>query len=401
MGSKKNRDDEEGDVIAEAREEAEAEEARPSRTRPSRSITNGSVKLEALIQVEHDLSMQKVLYRYAEVYENQRGWARLGYQTFSSRALNLFFHYKDPAPFTKYERTENGVQQVDLPYTSLNDVQLPSAEWTWHGPEWLVDMAGDGVTSYDGFQYNTHFRPKGWRPVAPKWHAYFLTCVRRRRWLRLMVYLPSLVSADAKGMFHPPSHIPAASEPPSPFPADQSSPDLPSGNVSPQSPTTPGRHGTSQFDTKEIWRGNSSDWSRCHTALKTVRSDGRRLELWSAWLGDKGEQEEDMLAMKRMSNERKRGVRWTEDQSTIERLEHGPISHILTDEPLDVDSSRAPTEFLKRVLHDHAEDILATFVYPDSRAKFHDMLQRANLLDALPPAISFSISTNFRERLEA
>lgn len=75
-------------------------------------------------------------------------WARLGYQTFSSRALNLFFHYNDPAPFTKYEQGGDGLEQVDLPYNTLDDIQLPSADWTWHGPEWLIDMAGDGMVCF-------------------------------------------------------------------------------------------------------------------------------------------------------------------------------------------------------------------------------------------------------------
>lgn len=64
--------DEETDVIAEASEDA-VQEARPSRFRPSRTITSGSVKLEGLKQAEEHLKAQKVLYRYAEVYENQRG----------------------------------------------------------------------------------------------------------------------------------------------------------------------------------------------------------------------------------------------------------------------------------------------------------------------------------------
>jgi hypothetical protein len=167
------------------------------------------------------------------------------------------------------------------------------------------------------------------------------------------VYLPSLASPDSKGMFHPPSHIPAASEPASPYPTGASSADLTTGNLG--SPGA-GAHSPSQFDVREIWRGNENDWSRCHAALKTLRSDGKRLELWKSWIGDEGEQEEDMLAMVRLSNERKRGVQWTEDQNMTVKSERVPISHLITDEPLTVDGSCAPRDLLVKVLNEHVSN---------------------------------------------
>jgi hypothetical protein len=173
-----------------------------------------------------------------------------------------------------------------------------------------------------------------------------------------MVYLPSLVSSDSKGMFHPPSHIPAASEPPSPYPAGASSTDLATGNLSSAGPTSPGVHSPSQFDVLEIWRGNENDWPRCHAALKTLHGDGKRLELWRSWIGDEGEQEEDMLAMVRLSSERRRGVQWTEDQNMTAKSDRIPISRFITDEPMSVDSSRAPREFLAKVLNERVSHVL-------------------------------------------
>lgn len=119
------------------------------------NATITSIKLDGLIR-KHTLPLgegeeeEKVLYRYAYVYENQRGWARFGTLKFSSRALKLFFHYRDPAAFTKYETFEEEggkgkTVQIDLPYVSLRDVQLPSPKWAWQGEEWLIDMASDGV----------------------------------------------------------------------------------------------------------------------------------------------------------------------------------------------------------------------------------------------------------------
>ncbi|CAG8618593.1 5052_t:CDS:10 [Acaulospora colombiana] len=321
---------------------------RPARVVPRRTLTDGSVKLERITSDSSDQTspkgekLPKAVYRYVDIYENQRG------------ALNLFFHVDDPAPFTKYERDDKGTNQlvqVNLPYTSLADVQLPSADWAWQGPEWLIDMAGDGMTSYDGFQYNNHFQDKGWKPIAPKWHSYVLTCVRRRRWLRLMVYLPSIVSSDSKGTYHSPAtHIPTASEPATPHPG-----------VTPISPTIGGWREVEEprdplTDVSDIWRGDEHDWDRCHTALKLLRSDGRKLELWSAWIDPPEEEEEGgMLAGIRPSLEKQR---WTEDHSTIilDKLDTpadagpSPISRFLMDEPInihspsgaDLDTSKAP-----------------------------------------------------------
>ena len=70
--SRKRRDEEDPLIVPESAEE-ETSETGTSRPRPSRALTSGSVKLEGLIQLERELGAQKVLYRYVDVYENQRG----------------------------------------------------------------------------------------------------------------------------------------------------------------------------------------------------------------------------------------------------------------------------------------------------------------------------------------
>jgi hypothetical protein len=70
--SRKRRDEEDPLIVPEEAEE-ETSEGRQSRPGPSRTLTSGSVKLEGLIQLERELGAQKVLYRYVDVYENQRG----------------------------------------------------------------------------------------------------------------------------------------------------------------------------------------------------------------------------------------------------------------------------------------------------------------------------------------
>lgn len=124
---------------------------RPAHTRnETGSATIASIKLDGLIRkgTIAGEKEEKILYKYAYVYENQRGFARFRTLKFSSRALKIFFHYRDPAAFTKYEEEEGKVEEIDLPYASLVDVQLPSPEWAWHGAEWLIDMAGDGMVSH-------------------------------------------------------------------------------------------------------------------------------------------------------------------------------------------------------------------------------------------------------------
>jgi hypothetical protein len=70
--SRRNREEDDPVIGSEAAEE-EVSEGRPSRARSSRTLTSGSVKLDGFIQLESELGAQKVLYRYVDVYENQRG----------------------------------------------------------------------------------------------------------------------------------------------------------------------------------------------------------------------------------------------------------------------------------------------------------------------------------------
>lgn len=180
-----------------------------------------------------------------------------------------------------------------------------------------------------------------------------------------MVYLPSLVSSDASGNYHFPNHISTASEPNSPFPNQPSTPSL---------PTSPN---TEQF---EVWRGDKGDWERCHAALRKLGQDGRKLELWKLWIGELDESR----------SKKQRDIRWTDDQVFPDGVVNSPVSEFIEDQPFSVDSSRVPREHLLPVLQNHAQDILSSFVYPDSRARFHDLLQQSGLLEQIPfrPSLS-------------
>ena len=70
--SRKRRNEGEPVLVPETAGE-QPSDAGSSRPYPSRTLTGGSVKLDRLIQEECHLGEQKVLYRYVDVYENQRG----------------------------------------------------------------------------------------------------------------------------------------------------------------------------------------------------------------------------------------------------------------------------------------------------------------------------------------
>lgn len=203
-----------------------------------------------------------------------------------------------------------------------------------------------------------------------------------------MVYLPSLVSADASGVFHPPSHIPTASEPATPFKYGQSQSSTSVGTPNlPRTPHSPpfSPHSTDDgspriplFETRDVWKGDKKDWPRCHAALKSVKSDGRRLELWRTWIGQIESQESDVTGMGRLSLERRRkqqrGVQWTEDQGQDSEFgvhsEPKGVSQFITDEPLTVEDAKAPREYLTKVLHDHVSEYSFTSVFLDGCHSF-------------------------------
>jgi hypothetical protein len=218
-----------------------------------------------------------------------------------------------------------------------------------------------------------------------------------------MIYLPTLVSADASGVFHPPSHIPTASEPASPFKykeSDTSVNELPSSSKTPATPpfspisnweSTPK---TPFFESRDVWKGDEMDWRRCHAALKIVKSDGRRLELWRAWIGETESTEADITGIGRMSpspaaslavsqvstvppsrlhsmdqakqqrqdspEKRKRRIQWTGDHEHKHGLgkhkEPKGVSQFLTDEPLTVEDTNASKEYIGRVLHERVSN---------------------------------------------
>ncbi|KAK4048051.1 hypothetical protein OIO90_005952 [Microbotryomycetes sp. JL221] len=134
-----------------------------------------------------DDTLEKVLFKAGVVtqekekvttdilYEHQRGLVVFGLPQFSSSALFQL----DPSPWTNARLKNSSVTRHDHP--------LPTPFWHWLDREWMVDMGGD--TDEQGWSYAVRFRSKFWRGQPDTWRSF----VRRRRWIRRRIYIPSVV----------------------------------------------------------------------------------------------------------------------------------------------------------------------------------------------------------------
>jgi len=135
------------------------------------------------------------------------------------------------------------------------------------------DSAG---VQHDGFEYNWVFRKHNWSPrVGPFFSA--RGWVRRRRWIRLMVRPAKQKKDDYDGFT-----TPATSSKDSAVWTHYHS-------SSPPSVLTRGTDITDhwlQMEPANVWSGEpEGDWQRCLDVMKLFDRDGRKLELWSLWLG--------------------------------------------------------------------------------------------------------------------
>lgn len=193
-------------------------------------------------------------YRWAIVYENQRGITIFSSPYFSSASLLPI----DPAPFTL--PTSRPMSRTDQPPLTLRTYPLPSGAWRWVSSQWMIDMRSDGTTGYDGFEYNWVFKRHGWTAQASTagW-------VRRRRWVRLMI---------RPGLERRKELLQETADDEEELDTEHSDR---GNNDSEKDPKT---------KMHTVWRGGSDgDWKRCRTAMRDASTDGRRLELWQAWLG--------------------------------------------------------------------------------------------------------------------
>lgn len=96
--------------------------------------------------------------------------------------------------------------------------------------------------------------------------------------------------------------------------------------------------------------------------------DGKKLEVWKLWLG-LGDvvESEDVEGVHGVNVDKKQ---WTEDEGLLP-------SQALTKTPKAVDvGTTPPREWIVAAIREHMDEILQTFVYPDSRAQFIGVLRK-------------------------
>ncbi|CDO71571.1 hypothetical protein BN946_scf184911.g41 [Trametes cinnabarina] len=217
------------------------------------------------LAAELDKEYDKDVYRWAILYENQRG--AMVFSTPYYSALTLL--PLDPPPFTV--PTAEPSPRKKQPTVTLEDYPLPDGSWKWVSRAWMIDMRGDGQVQYDGFEYSSSFRSRKWGP-DPGFMSH-RGLVRRRRWIRLMMRPAQKRHDDAESVFDtfgPLSLLPQLLH------EDD-------GATRPPSVVLTAIDGDE--DDSDVWKGDESDWDRCHAALRRLERDGRKLELWARWLG--------------------------------------------------------------------------------------------------------------------
>lgn len=71
------------------------------------------------------------------------------------------------------------------------------------------------------------------------------------------------------------------------------------------------------IDAQHVWKGGDpeQDWIRCHTLLKRLGRDGRKLELWKRWLG--GYYSEHAHLGHLLGDSKTVQKQWTEDEGPL------------------------------------------------------------------------------------
>ncbi|CAE6429842.1 unnamed protein product [Rhizoctonia solani] len=335
-------------------------------------LINMDVRVENGSQSRED-DESKDVYQWAILYENQRGITVFSIPYYSKLSLLP----NDPPPFTvPSEPTGHGKgktrQRTTLRATvALADYQLPDPTWRWVSKFWMVDMRGDGEVQQDGYEYNWCFRSKGWRASIGSFNAG--GWVRRRRWVRLMMR-PANVGAPLRS---------------STFEAESTTPSSASTTATPTSTRTANESEKNEKDDALIWRGDEGDWLRVRDALRNFRSDGRRLEAWERWLALE-EQALLFRATERLGIGVGNGIKPRMDDWDLRHAVDpaSPISHDTTPGTLHIRTPAPSKDIVLPVLRENFQHILGTFIFPDSRAQFLELLRLAGYDDYLIPQFS-------------
>lgn len=149
-----------------------------------------------------------------------------------------------------------------------------------------------GEVQHDGFEYNWRFRPEKWTANVGKLSGRGL--VRRRRLVRLMMR-PATVAANELGT------------------PDLSRSAVRNSTYSSISGFPSITNDDADLDPEQVWQGDvEQDWIRCHTLMKRLGRDGRKLEQWKKWLGGYYSEHTHLGHLLKDGEQQKR--QWTEDE---------------------------------------------------------------------------------------
>ncbi|CCM07095.1 uncharacterized protein FIBRA_09422 [Fibroporia radiculosa] len=345
---------------------------------------------EQLRELPCDDATRKPVYKWATLYENQRGITLFSTPYYSPQSLLPL----DPPSYTLPTPEPSRRVWNAQPTVSLASYPLPDGTWHWVSRDWMIDMRGDEV-QHDGFEYAWSFRSRRWRPNAGWLGAG--GWVRRRRWVRLMVRNPrrkiSATNLKQTGDGNQLEGTPIMAEH-----APQLVLIMHEDDDVTRPPSVVSSPVEDEDDVMGVWKGDERDWTRCHDALKRLDRDGRKLELWKRWLGiDYPLDESDTAPNAGTPEENKEEiiVDGKGKGKIISRQYDAPPSSpgsSSVDKELANDTGirleKAPKEFIAPIIRIYGAEVLNLFVYPDSRAQFLQILDIACLLEELRAGMS-------------
>ena len=225
----------------------------------------------------------------------------------------------------------------------------------------MIDMRTDlGEVQHDGFEYNWRFRDNHWHSQIGKLGAG--AWVRRRRWVRLMM--------------RPANHTHGHSAP-----CNGIRTTIP---FSPSLACPASKPSLVELD-HHVWDGGEQDWHYVHRLLRQLGRDGRKLELWRVWLGPHTHAS-DSKAKGKQSDAPSLSSQDALEKRLSDVVPEGnppPLVHLIT---ILRDHVRVPPSSLQTDQNYYVaqgEAILRSFVFPDSRAQFVDLVRQAGLAQDL------------------
>jgi hypothetical protein len=162
--------------------------------------------------------------------------------------------------------------------------------------------------------------------------------------------------------------------------------------------------------TDDVWQGYDTDqqWARCHALMNRLGRDGRKLELWKKWLGPHITNVDSSAMGRNKGKQRQKPCAEGNTSQSSENLNPGDspahiasgtyspaLDHIACVVRKHVSPViNAHSLNLMRNLLPQADSILRLFVFPESRAQFIKLLDRAGLLTHLSTKPNIGLSTS-------